>query len=66
MSQPRPAWVGRASGNIGATKLLMSLWFFSRSGWNQKKISAVPGVREGYCPFVEGVPFWYPALYNPL
>jgi hypothetical protein len=40
MSQPRPAAVGRASGNIGALKLLMPLWFFRRSGAYQKKIPA--------------------------
>jgi hypothetical protein len=40
MSQPRPAGVGRASGNIGALKLLMPLWFFRRSGAYQKKIPA--------------------------
>jgi hypothetical protein len=54
MSQPRPAAVGRASGNIGAMKLLMPLWFFRSSGAHQKKIPTATPAGEGYCPFAGG------------
>jgi hypothetical protein len=63
MSQPRPAAMGHASGNIGAMKLLMSLWFFRSSGPRQKKIPAAPRLEEGYCPFVAGIPLRLPARY---
>jgi hypothetical protein len=56
MSQPRPAEVGRASGNIGAKKLLMMLWFFRREGAYQKKIPAATPAGEGYCPFSGAIP----------
>jgi hypothetical protein len=64
MSQPRPAVVGRASGNIGAKKLLMPLWFFRSSGAYQKKIPASTPAGEGYCPFAEVIPLGQPALYT--
>jgi hypothetical protein len=63
MSQPRPAAMGHASGNIGAMKLLMSLWFFRSSGPRQKKIPAAIPSLEGYCPFVAAIPLRPPALY---
>jgi hypothetical protein len=55
--------VGRASGNIRATKLLMMLWFFRRAGTYQKKIPAATPVGEGYCPFAEAIPLGLPARY---
>jgi hypothetical protein len=41
-SQPRPAAMGRASGNIGAIGLLRPLWFFRRTGAVQKKMLEPP------------------------
>jgi hypothetical protein len=64
MSQPRPAGVRRASGIIGAMKLLTMLWFFRREGAYQKKISAATPAGEGYCPFSEAIPLACPALYT--
>jgi hypothetical protein len=64
MSQPRPAGVGRASGNIGAMKLLMPLWFFRRKGTYQKKIPAATSTGEGYCPFAQPIPLRHPARYT--
>jgi hypothetical protein len=55
--------MGRASGNIGAMKLLMSRCFFRSSGPCQKKIPAAPGSLEGYCPFVAGIPLRAPFPY---
>jgi hypothetical protein len=63
MSQPRPAGVGRASGNIAAMKLLMPLWFFRRSGAYQKKIPAATPAGERYCPFAAVIPLRSPARY---
>jgi hypothetical protein len=37
-SQPRPAAMGRASGNTGAIELLPPLWFFRRTGAVQNKM----------------------------
>src|SRR3954451_563267 len=51
MSQPPPAAMGRASGNIGAMKALTPLWFFRSSGVCQNKIPAATPIEEGYCPF---------------
>jgi hypothetical protein len=65
-SQPRPAAVGRASGNIGAAILLMALWFFRRSGTYQKKIPAATPAGEGNCPFAQAIPLWRPAFYNQM
>jgi hypothetical protein len=56
MSQPGPARVRRASGNTGAMKLLMPLWFFRRAGTYQKNIPAATPAGEGYCPFGEAIP----------
>jgi hypothetical protein len=64
MSQPRPAGVRRASGNTGAMKLLMPLWFFRRAGTYQKKIPAATPAGEGYCPFAKAIPLQHPARYN--
>jgi hypothetical protein len=62
-SQPRPAAVGRASGNIRAAILLMPLWFFRRSGAYQKKIPAATPAGEGYCPFAQAIPPATPPRY---
>jgi hypothetical protein len=56
MSQPRPAGVRRASGNIRAMKLLMPLWFFRRAGAYQKNFPAATPAEEGYCPFAQAIP----------
>jgi hypothetical protein len=64
MSQPRPAGVGRASGNIGAMKLLMMLWFFRRGGTYQKKIPSATLAEEGYCPFAQAIPLSSPTRYT--
>jgi hypothetical protein len=65
-SQPRPAGVRRASGNIRAAILLMPLWFFRRSGAYQKKIPAATPTGEGYCPFAQAIPLQHPARYTRL
>jgi hypothetical protein len=62
-SQPRPAGLRRASGNIGAAILLMLLWFFRRSGAYQKKIPRATPAGEGYCPFIRAIPLWHPTRY---
>jgi hypothetical protein len=54
VSQPRPAGMGPASGNIRAMKLLMPLWFFRRSGAYQKKIPAATPVWRRILSFCEG------------
>jgi hypothetical protein len=63
-SQPRPAAVGRASGNIGAAILLMALWFFRRSRTYQKKISAATPAGEGFALLQEAIPLATPARYT--
>jgi hypothetical protein len=55
-SQPDPAGVGRASGNIGAMKLLMPLWFFRSSRAYQKKIPAATPAGEGFVLLREAIP----------
>jgi hypothetical protein len=66
MSQPRPAAMGHASGNIRAAILLMPLWFFRRSGAYQKKIPAATPAGEGYCPFAQAIPLGHPAFYTEI
>jgi hypothetical protein len=63
-SQPRPAAVRRASGNIGAIGLLRPLWFFRRMGAAQKKMLEVPGGGEGFYPLRPAVHLEASALYS--
>src|ERR1035437_142219 len=46
-SQPGPAAVGRASGNIAAILFSKPPWFFRRRGADRKKMLGVPGTGEG-------------------
>jgi hypothetical protein len=41
-SQPVPAVLRRTKGNIGAIMFLKPLWFFRRSGPDQKMMLAIP------------------------
>jgi hypothetical protein len=50
-SQPRPAAMGRASGNTGAIGLLPPLWFFCRTGVIQKKMLEPPRDRRRILSF---------------
>jgi hypothetical protein len=63
-SQPDPAGVGRASGNIRATIQLMPLWFFRRARTYQKKIPAAISVGEDIVLLRQAIPLWPPARYT--
>src|SRR5476651_397950 len=63
VSQPRPAGMGPASGNFGAMKLLMPLWFSAAGVRIKRRFQRQPPFGEGYCPFAEAIPLPRPTRY---